>query len=290
MSSAVVPSRANRRSSHSSAGVTAGSCSRSLWTSWTAKAGENGRAAPASGAPRAGSGLGDAARAEQRVGDRVRLVPRDAPRGDALGQAPEILDEDDSQRDRQRPQLADRQRLDPLIGADEPAEGLELDPAVGVRDERPGQPVHARDSPRAVRRRAWAAPDRTPAGGPPGSPEPAPRRCGSCSAATRPRARSCGSGGSPPRSPGATEEDPRVLAQPRKQPPPAPLPGMDGLFGRERPRRTVPGAPPRRALPESGRRASHHPLLTTDKKKPSRRAGSANGRRDTGQVRPSGAT
>ena len=115
-----------------------------------------------------------------------------------------------SRRGRRRSEIASAhsspivRRLDALVGADEARERLELDPAVGVRDERPGQAVDARIALERLRRRAWAARGRTPAAGPPGSRGSAPRRCGSCSAATRPPARSCGSGGWPPRSPGAT--------------------------------------------------------------------------------------
>ncbi len=66
-------------------------------------------------------GFGSALHPEERVGDRVCPFPGDAPGGDPLGQAPEILDEHDAQRDGQSPQLTDRQGLDSLIGEDEAA-------------------------------------------------------------------------------------------------------------------------------------------------------------------------
>ncbi len=178
-------------------------------------------------------GLGPAARAEQQVGDAVGLVAREAAGGDALGQAPEILDEHDPQRDRQRPQLADRQRLDPLVGAHERPQRLELDPAVRVRNERPRQPVDARIAleisggklgqlPVEARRKVLLdLPDlllddveivQQPLGG---------GRDRAC-LPTRLRDRLVRS-----------DERPCVLPQPREQMPPPPLPGVDRLPGRE---------------------------------------------------------
>ena len=43
-----------------------------------------------------------------------------------------------------RPELADRQRLNTLVGADEPPEHVRVEPAVRMRHERPGQSVDAR--------------------------------------------------------------------------------------------------------------------------------------------------
>ena len=62
---------------------------------------------------------------------------------DALGQAPEILYEHHAQRDRDRPEFADRQRLHALVGAHETTERLRVKPAVRMGDERPGQPINA---------------------------------------------------------------------------------------------------------------------------------------------------
>ncbi len=181
-------------------------------------------------------GFGIVSGAEQEVGDAVRLVARLAPGGDALGEPAEILDEDDPQRDRQRPELADRQRLDPLVSADEEPERVELDPAVRVRDEGPRQPVDARIAfqvsggelrqlPVEPRRKVLLdLPDlllddvevvEQPVGG------------------GRDRARLAARLRDRPVRP---DEHPRVLAQPRQQVPPAPLPGMAGLFGGEHPR------------------------------------------------------
>ena len=76
--------------------------------------------------------------AEEPVGQRVRFLALGAARHDALRPAPEILHEHDPQRDRDRPQLADRQRLNPLVRAHEPAQHLGVETAVGMRDEGPG--------------------------------------------------------------------------------------------------------------------------------------------------------
>ena len=239
---------------------------------------------------RAPLGLGDAGRAEQSVGDPVRSVPRGPPRRDPLREPPEILDEDQSQRDRQRPELADRERLDPLVGPHESPEGLELDPAVGVRDERPGQPVDAgkaleralgelRQLPIEPRRKVLLdLPDlllddvevvQQPVGGRRNRAGPAAR------VFDRPVRR---------------DEGPRVLAQPGKQTA-APSRGRGGrAAGPPAPPRTVPAARPRTALPESGRQAFAFALrLTTDKKKPSRQP--ARRRKEKhGPIRPTGAT
>ena len=82
--------------------------------------------------------------AQKRVADRVGLLAGAAPLDDAFREAPQVLDEHDSERDRDRPELADRQEPRALVGADEPAERLRVEPAVGVLDEGPGQAVDAR--------------------------------------------------------------------------------------------------------------------------------------------------
>jgi hypothetical protein len=118
-SSAVVPSRESRRSSQPTAGVTLGSCSRSLCASWTAKTRENGACSSAwitaeaegFGRPPSPSWASAIASAFSRA------IPRTAtPRPGAGGSH-----EYETQRNRQRPQLADRQRLDALVGANETA-------------------------------------------------------------------------------------------------------------------------------------------------------------------------
>ena len=88
-----------------------------------------------------------AADAEHVVREGVGLLARGAPPHDRLRHAAEILDEHDPDRDRDRPELADRERLDTLVGVDEAAQRLGVQAAVGVRHERPRQAVDARIAP-----------------------------------------------------------------------------------------------------------------------------------------------
>ncbi len=69
------------------------------------------------------------------------LAPRDFH---AAGEAPEVLDQRDAERDGNRPQLADRQRRDRLVRVEEILERLHVGAAVGVGDERCGDRVDAR--------------------------------------------------------------------------------------------------------------------------------------------------
>jgi hypothetical protein len=82
-------------------------------------------------------------RGEEPVGEGVGLLARGPARHDAPRRAPQVLHEHDAQRDRHRPQLADRQRLNALVGAHESAQQRGIEAAVGVRDEGPG---HAEDA------------------------------------------------------------------------------------------------------------------------------------------------
>jgi hypothetical protein len=66
------------------------------------------------------------------AGGALAVTP---PGGDAGGDAAQVLDEREAQHDRDGPQLAERQRLDRLVGRDERPEALAVDPAVRVRDE-----------------------------------------------------------------------------------------------------------------------------------------------------------
>ena len=81
---------------------------------------------------------------QQAVGQGIGLPARDPAADDQLGSPPQVLDEHDPQRDRDGPELADRERLHALIGAHEPAERLRIEAAVRVRDEGPRQPQYAR--------------------------------------------------------------------------------------------------------------------------------------------------
>ncbi len=77
--------------------------------------------------------------AEQPVRQSVGFPTRRKAVCDSLGGAPQVLDEHDSQRDRDRPEFADGQRLDMLIGAYEAYQHLAVEAAVGMGDKGPGQ-------------------------------------------------------------------------------------------------------------------------------------------------------
>ncbi len=62
---------------------------------------------------------------------------------DSLGEPAQVLHEHDPKGDGDGPELADGQRLHSLESANEALEGLGLEPAVGVRDEAPGQVQYA---------------------------------------------------------------------------------------------------------------------------------------------------
>ena len=83
------------------------------------------------------------AEAQQAVGELVGGLTRLATGDDLFRQSPEVLDEEDAQGDCDRPQLADRQRLDRLVCLHHPAQAVGVEAAVGVGDVRPCQPQHA---------------------------------------------------------------------------------------------------------------------------------------------------
>ena len=83
------------------------------------------------------------AAAEQAIRQPVRLLARGAVAHDQVGQPPQVFDQHNAQRDGKRPQLADGQRLHLLIGAHVAAQHFRIEPAVGMRDERPGDAEHA---------------------------------------------------------------------------------------------------------------------------------------------------
>ena len=144
-SSAVVPCEASSRSSSRSAGVTAGSWSRRRWKSWTRPAVEScERDSSAQRGRRVVRIV--VAETEQAVGQLVGGLAIRPAAHDPFGEPAQVLDVQDAQADGDRPQLADRQRLDLLVGVDHPPQALGIEPAVGVGDVRPRQPEHARVS------------------------------------------------------------------------------------------------------------------------------------------------
>ena len=100
---------------------------------------------------------------QEAVDRKIGRLAGLAPGHDPLGRAAKILHQHDAQGDGDRPELADQERLHPLIGSDEPAEHLLVETAVRMGDEGPGQAEDSRDSRPAVPRRAWAARDRSAA-------------------------------------------------------------------------------------------------------------------------------
>ena len=145
-------------------------------------------AAPLERARDAGVGLGGAFARRRAAGRRARRLPARAARPAVIcsASAPQVLDQHDAQRDRDGPQLADRQRLDALIGAHEAAQHLGIEAAVGVGDEGPGDAEHARIAGERSVQRASAAAGNSRAAGRRGFRGSALRRDDSCRAAIRP--------------------------------------------------------------------------------------------------------
>jgi hypothetical protein len=82
--------------------------------------------------------------AQQAVGLGIRFLAGSPAADDAIGRAPQVFDQHDAQRDGNRPQLADAERLNALIGAHEAAQHVGVEAAVGMGNERPGDPEDAR--------------------------------------------------------------------------------------------------------------------------------------------------
>ena len=82
---------------------------------------------------------------EEFVGQSVSFLARDPPAHDRVRDAPEVLHEHDAKRDRQGPQLADRERLHLLVRLDEAAKRIGVEPAVRMRDVGPRDAVHSRE-------------------------------------------------------------------------------------------------------------------------------------------------
>ncbi len=79
------------------------------------------------------------AEAEKAVGEVVRLLPRCPAEHNLLRDAAEVVDEEDPEADRDRPQLADGQRLDALVGPYHAPQALRFEAAIRVRDVGPGE-------------------------------------------------------------------------------------------------------------------------------------------------------
>ncbi len=79
------------------------------------------------------------AEAEEAVGELVGRLPRSPAPHDLLGEAPEIVHEEDPEGDRGRPELADRERLHFLVRPHHAPQALRVETAVRVGDIRPGE-------------------------------------------------------------------------------------------------------------------------------------------------------
>jgi hypothetical protein len=129
---------------------------------------------------------------EHAVGPGAGGVAVDVRDRDPRGDPPQVLDQREPQHDRERPQLAEQQRLRGLVRRDEAAQRTAADLAVAVRDRLQREVVDARQAGAvAVHRRQREARQLAAVA----ARQVAPRRCGSlprsgrsCRAATRPPA------------------------------------------------------------------------------------------------------
>ena len=80
----------------------------------------------------------------EAVAAQVGDLARGLVRGHALGQPAQVLDQHDPQGRRQRPQFSERELARFLVSLQEVDQQLFVEGAVGVRDERPGDAVDAR--------------------------------------------------------------------------------------------------------------------------------------------------
>ena len=142
----MVPCAARRSSSHTRIGPTLGSRSRKRCTSCTAKAPLERLRFRSGASTRVGAELRSGRRCP--AGDRpARRLPRArAAAHDALGEAAQIFDQHDAQRDGHGPEFADRERLHALVRGHETAQHFGIEAAIGVRDECPGDSEDARIS------------------------------------------------------------------------------------------------------------------------------------------------
>src|SRR6185503_12738799 len=84
--------------------------------------------------------------AEQAVRERVGVLACLSVALNGLSEAPQIFDQGNPEGDRDCPQLANGERLNPLIGGYKTDESVEIEPAVRVSNEGPGKPENARIS------------------------------------------------------------------------------------------------------------------------------------------------
>ncbi len=83
-------------------------------------------------------------RSQNPVGDLIGQMTRREADDDRFGQASQIFNERDPQRDRNRPHFAYGERLHALISCDEARQPLHVEGAVRVRHDRPGHTENTR--------------------------------------------------------------------------------------------------------------------------------------------------
>src|SRR6185437_15407907 len=81
---------------------------------------------------------------QESICQDIRLLACGATTYDARGGAAQVFHQHYPQRDSDRPQLADGERLNALIGAHETTQRLGIEAAIGVGNKRPSHPEHAR--------------------------------------------------------------------------------------------------------------------------------------------------
>ena len=80
----------------------------------------------------------NAASAKQAVREGIGGLAVSAAPHNSVGQPPQVFDKHNTQRNGQRPEFADGQRLHVLIGQNESPQKIGVEAAVGMRDKRPG--------------------------------------------------------------------------------------------------------------------------------------------------------
>ena len=94
-------------------------------------------------------------RAQYGIRHDISLGAFKPPKGHLIDQTAQVLDQNDAQRDRHRPQLANSQRLHGLIGHQIAAQGFGVEMAVGMGDIGPDQPEKTRVSGKGAIGQFW---------------------------------------------------------------------------------------------------------------------------------------
>ena len=119
------------------------------------------------------------------VGPAIGQIALGPAGGNAHSDAAKILDQGEPQHDRDGPKLAKLQHGNRLVGGDEAAQAISVDPAIAVRDRLERDVVHARHARPTDRAPIEAAPGCSRAANAAWQCESALRSDGSCRLATR---------------------------------------------------------------------------------------------------------